>query len=78
MFWEVLESLDQVERAQLINFCSGRSRLPLAADDFPMKFKLTMPPIRSIENPDDYLPIAQTCFFSLSLPKYTSFEVIII
>lgn len=60
------------ELSQFINFCSGRARLPSSAADFPMNFKLTAPPPRSLEQPDNYLPIAQTCFFSLSLPKYSS------
>ena len=63
------------EQSQLINFCSGRSRLPAAVSDYPMSFKLTAPPPRSKARPDDYLPIAQTCFFSLSIPEYTSLEV---
>jgi len=40
-----------------------------------MNFKLVGPPPQSESNPDDYLPVAQTCFFSLSLPKYTRYEV---
>jgi hypothetical protein len=63
------------EQSQVINFCSGRSRLPASATDFPMSFKLTAPPPRSKARPDDYLPIAQTCFFSLSIPEYTNLEV---
>jgi HECT-domain (ubiquitin-transferase) len=63
------------EQSQVINFCSGRSRLPASATDFPMSFKLTAPPPRSKACPDDYLPIAQTCFFSLSIPEYTNLEV---
>lgn len=74
-FWEAVQQLDKDERSQLINFCSGRSRLPAAASDFHMSFKLTAPPPRSEKEPDDYLPIARTCFFSLSLPKYTSAKV---
>ncbi len=41
-----------------------------------MTFKLTAPQPRSEETPDAYLPVAQTCFFSLSLPKYTRKEVL--
>jgi hypothetical protein len=61
--------------SQLVNFCSGRLRLPPSAADFPMAFKLTLPPPKSSDRPDDYLPIAQTCFFSLSLPRYSSTAV---
>lgn len=69
--------MSSTELSQFINFCSGRARLPSSAADFPMNFKLTAPPPRSTEQPDNYLPIAQTCFFSLSLPKYSSKTVII-
>lgn len=68
--------MDKQERSQFINFCSGRSRLPLQASDFPMNFKLTAPANSNVEkDPDNYLPVARTCFFSLSIPKYTSYEV---
>eukprot|EP00952_Eustigmatos_sp_NYUAD-ZCMA_P004421 19454-Eustigmatos_ZCMA.PRE.1 len=56
-------------RRDFINFCSGRSRLPASAADFPTNFKLTAPQPRTNDKPDDYLPAAQTCFFSLSLPR---------
>ena len=74
-FWEALEAMSSEERSQFINFCSGRSRLPRAASDFPMSFKLIGPPSYADKDPDAYLPIARTCFFSLSLPKYTSLQV---
>jgi HECT-domain (ubiquitin-transferase) len=78
LFWRALEEMSVAEQSQLINFCSGRSRLPASAADFPMSFKLTAPPPRSKARPDDYLPIAQTCFFSLSIPEYTNIEVYIL
>lgn len=62
--------MDVEDRRSFVNFCSGRSRLPASAADFPMNFKLTAPQPRADERPDDYLPVAQTCFFSLSLPRY--------
>jgi hypothetical protein len=45
-----------------------------------MPFKLTGPPPPSVRedgktNPDMFLPVARTCFFSLSIPKYSSLEV---
>ncbi len=40
-----------------------------------MNFRLLAPPPQSLKDPDRYLPIAQTCFFSLSLPKYSSIEI---
>jgi hypothetical protein len=67
--------MSSADLSRLINFCSGRARLPSCAADFPMNFKLTAPPPQSEKAPDDYLPIAQTCFFSLSLPRYSSTAV---
>jgi E3 ubiquitin-protein ligase HERC2 len=68
-FWEVVSEMDVEDRRDFINFCSGRSRLPASAADFPMSFRLTAPQPRADDHPDDYLPAAQTCFFSLSLPR---------
>lgn len=73
-FWDALRRMDPEDRAAFVNFCSGRSRLPGSAAEFAMNFKLTAPH-RNYDKPDDYLPIAQTCFFSLALPKYSSAEV---
>jgi len=76
-FWKALEIFDRNERTKFINFCSGRSRLPASAAAYPMPFKLLSPNPRTLNDPDSYLPIAQTCFFSLSLPKYTSLDVML-
>lgn len=67
-----------MERSKFVNFCSAHSRLPAALGDFVMKFKLLEPPINSNSFPDNYYPKAFTCFFSLSLPKYSSTQVCIL
>ena len=71
-FWEVLQELRQEERAQFLKFVWARSRLPNTATDFPMSFKLQGAQGRAKDTPDTWLPHAQTCFFSLSLPAYSS------
>jgi len=68
-FWSVLEKFSQLERAQFLRFCWGRSRLP-PASKFGEKLK-----IDSSNIAPTYLPKAHTCFFSIELPKYTSEEV---
>lgn len=73
-FWQALRKMDREDRAAFVNFCSGRSRLPGSAAEFAMNFKLTAPH-RDYDKPDEYLPIAQTCFFSLALPKYSSADI---
>jgi len=70
--WATLEKMSQPQRAKFLHFCSGFSRLPASITDLALKFKIAPPPPRSEEDPDAFLPIAQTCFFSLSLPAYTS------
>ena len=75
-FWSVVEEMRPEERTQLLKFVWARSRMPNSAKDFPMNFKLQGPPTGSQDDPDSWLPHAQTCFFSLSLPKYTSKETL--
>jgi E3 ubiquitin-protein ligase HERC2 len=75
VFWETVRSMTAAEKSALINFCSGRSRLPVSLSEYGMKFKLVAPPPLSEKDPDNYLPVAQTCFFCLSLPRYSSVEI---
>jgi len=75
LFWEVLEGFDDHQRTEFLRFAWARSRMPNTAADMPMNFKITAPTGGAVNSPDDYLPSAQTCFFSLSLPRYTSKEV---
>jgi len=74
-FWSCLEQFDQAQRSRFVNFVSARSRLPASADDFDMNFKIAEPKPSAKEDPDSHLPHSQTCFFTLSLPFYTSQEV---
>lgn len=60
-------------------FCvvRGRSRLPSVASEFERKFKIQLfHPPRPDSRPDDYLPVAHTCFMSLELPQFSSLEVL--
>jgi hypothetical protein len=50
----------------------AQSRLPASAQDMPMNSKLQGAQGQAKEQPDSYLPHAQTCFFSLSLPAYST------
>jgi len=75
MFWEVLQEMTGEQRTEFLRFAWARSRMPDSAVDMPMNFVLTSPTGGAVEKPDDYLPTAQTCFFSLSLPKYSNKEV---
>ncbi|CAI5731161.1 unnamed protein product [Hyaloperonospora brassicae] len=76
-FWEVLREMTSEERTSFLRFVWARSRMPNSAKDFPMNFKLqaAFDP-GAVGQPDQYLPHAQTCFFALRLPAYTSKEVL--
>merc|ERR1712217_435567 len=63
MFWEVFESFNNSERAQLLTFTWGRSRLPTSTH-FPQRFQLYI-----TFGSDDRLPISHTCTFQLDLPR---------
>ena len=68
--WEILEAMSEEDRVQFLIFVSGRSRLPANPSDLPQRFQ-----ILPVDRPSDGLPSAQTCFFQLRLPPYSSKEV---
>ena len=47
--------------------------MPATASGMSMAHKIQL---QRRDRPDDYLPSAATCFFSLSLPEYSSKEVL--
>jgi hypothetical protein len=75
-FWEVLESFSPEQRTLFLRFVWARSRMPTSAQDLPMNFKLQGSQGHACESPDKYLPHAQTCFFSLSLPAYSTKDIL--
>jgi E3 ubiquitin-protein ligase HUWE1 len=66
-FWEFAHSLTPEERPLLIQFVTGTSRVPVGG------FGNTPFQIERISGLDR-LPSAHTCFNTLDLPDYTSFE----
>ena len=52
------------------------TRLPSSAKDLPMSFKVQGAQGGARDTPDDYLPSAQTCFFSLALPAYSTRQIL--
>jgi len=69
-FWDALEEMSHTQRQQFLRFVWGQTRLPTEAS-WRQKFQIQ--PHRM--NDDSTLPVSHTCFFSLELPKYTSFDV---
>jgi hypothetical protein len=75
-FWEVIEEMSDEEKTLFLRFVWARSRMPSSLENLPMNFKIQGPQGPARENPDEYLPSAQTCFFSLALPAYSTKEVL--
>jgi len=75
LFWDcVKHKMNNDERSKLLQFVWGRSRLPNKIDDFDKKMSVLLLD-HAQNNPNDYLPIAHTCFFQLDLPKYTNADI---
>jgi len=70
-FWEVLREFTNEDRKRFLQFVWARNRLPLKESDFDAPFKIQKD---NGNDGDQALPSASTCFFSLSLPKYTCKE----
>ncbi|XP_072108525.1 probable E3 ubiquitin-protein ligase HERC1 isoform X1 [Mobula birostris] len=68
--WQTLEEFSNEERVLFLRFVSGRSRLPANPADITQKFQII-----KVDRPVDGLPTAQTCFFQLRLPPYSSQQV---
>ncbi|XP_074033510.1 probable E3 ubiquitin-protein ligase HERC1 isoform X2 [Leptinotarsa decemlineata] len=68
--WSILESFTDSERVLFMRFVSGRSRLPANLADVSQRFQ-----VMKVDKPPNGLPTAQTCFFQLRLPMYSSQEI---
>lgn len=76
-FWRSIRSFDDEERAKLLQFVTGTSKVPL--DGFkelegmngPTKFNIH----RAYGN-NERLPSSHTCFNQLDLPEYDSYETL--
>lgn len=73
-FWRAVRSFDQEERAKLLQFSTGSSRVPLEGfgalqgAQGPTKFSLVNAHTKNI------LPSAHTCFNQIDLPSYDSYD----
>jgi len=65
--WSILEGFSNSERVLFMRFVSGRSRLPANLADFSQRFQ-----VMKVDRPLNGLPTAQTCFFQLRLPPYST------
>ena len=79
-FWEILNEFSPEERSQFIQFAYAQPRIPGNdrewASTRTLRMRIMPPPTSKSGVPgDSVLPTAQTCFFDVHLPKYSSKEV---
>jgi len=67
-FWKFVKSLSQTQLQLFLAFVTGSSVLPVASNTF----RITVQKVKSAST--NSLPISHTCFNSLDLPAYTSYE----
>ncbi|KAJ1613784.1 ubiquitin ligase [Cryptosporidium canis] len=73
--FQVLENFNNEQLQKLLRFVSGRSRLPQVNNNSSdWKFSINYDNPDTIQ--DNRLPIATTCGFRLSLPRYSSIEIL--
>lgn len=65
--WSILDGFSSAERVLFMRFVSGRSRLPANLADVTQRFQ-----VMKVDRAVNGLPTAQTCFFQLLLPPYSS------
>jgi len=73
--WEILRDISEEEKVKFIKFCWGQERLPATKEEYEklqINFKIK-PHIDKKRK--DFLPKADTCFFSLELPEYSDKDI---
>ena len=64
-----MEEFTNEERGKYLRFVWGRSVLPSSPKSWERKHRINW---LLRDKPDDFLPMAHTCFFALDLPQYTN------
>jgi len=76
-FWQVLEEFSQEERRAFVRFVWGQERLPANDQEFERTAtRMLIKPFTGTVDPDHAFPRADTCFFNLFLPEYSSPEIL--
>lgn len=75
IFWSVLENFDQKDRRRFIQFAWAQERLPSDDQEFVKSHTRMMIKPSAFQPVDKALPRADTCFFNVELPAYTSSDI---
>ncbi|RDB16805.1 E3 ubiquitin-protein ligase TOM1-like [Hypsizygus marmoreus] len=76
-WWRALKSFNRDERAKVLSFATGTSRVPLSGFvDLQGVQGVQRFSIHKAYGASDRLPQAHTCFNQIDLPQYTSYEML--
>ncbi|KAF8070121.1 hypothetical protein FPV67DRAFT_1579109 [Lyophyllum atratum] len=76
-WWRALKSFNRDERAKVLSFATGTSRVPLGGFvDLQGVQGVQRFSIHKAYGASDRLPQAHTCFNQIDLPQYTSYEML--
>lgn len=75
-FWEVLREMSSDDRKKFLQFVWARNCLPTKESAFEAPFKIQKDTGSRGGSIDAALPSASTCFFSLTLPEYSSKDIL--
>lgn len=73
--WEILSELSDEEKIKFVKFCWAQERLPSTHEEFQKLQVGFMIKSYLDKTKKDQFPKADTCFFSIELPEYTSKEI---
>jgi len=76
-FWQTLQELNQADRRGFLRFVWAQERLPVNDEEFERtKTRMMIKPFPGLTDPNSAFPKADTCFFNIMLPEYTSQKIL--
>lgn len=76
-FWELLFNMKESDKLKFVKFCWGQERLPATDEEYERTQTRFMVKMSTYDSDHDrILPKADTCFFNIQLPVYTSFDIL--
>jgi len=76
-FWQTLQDFNQADRRGFLRFAWAQERLPVNDEEFERtKTRMMIKPFSGLADPNAAFPKADTCFFNIQLPEYTSQRIL--
>jgi hypothetical protein len=76
-FWQTLQELNQTDRRGFLRFVWAQERLPVSDEEFERtKTRMMIKPFLGLSDPNSAFPKADTCFFNVMLPEYSSQKIL--